>query len=171
MKALCGLFLFGVALGFVSACSLSGPLRVDQKATNYKFKTPASPWISLQDKADADEAWMHRATGATMSLRSLCHRYEHIPLKILNQNVLSLVNNAEVISQSEIRLDKRAALDTSFVGELDGVRVATRHVVLKKNHCIFDFTLSQVARIDPAHQQQFETLLQSFQFEGGSKGP
>jgi len=144
-------------------------LREDAKAKNYTVKAPLGKWNALDDKADADQAWTNPSSGATLALRSLCFRYEHIPLKSLNQNVLSIVNNAQITSQEETRIDSRSALDTVFVGDLDGVQVETRHVVLKKDHCIFDFTLSQIDAITPQHQKEFSKFVNSFHFEGGSE--
>ena len=164
-------FWVGSFLILCVGCSLSGPLREDAKAEAFNFKEPKVSWKPMNEKADADYALIHNRTGASMALRSLCNRYEHINLNTLNQNVLSLLNNPEVLSQEEITLDDRMALDTRFSGDLDGVPVEMRHVVLKKDHCIFDFTLTQVDKISEEQMKDFSAFIKSFHFNGARLNP
>lgn len=171
MRQLERILFFGLGLALLSACSLSGPMREDAIAEGYTVGTLNRNWELLHSKSEADQAWHHPKTGAVIALQSLCHRYEHVPLKILNQNVMSSLLNPVVISQEEIKLDQRSALDTLTQGELDGVLVEIRHVVLRKDHCIFDFTLTQVNQISKSHQEEFSKFVNGFRFSGGAKVP
>jgi len=153
----------------LSACSLTGDVREDPKATGVSFKAPkSSQWQAMADKADADSAWIHKKTGATLALRSLCRRYEHLSLRALSQNLINTLQENEVQTQTEMQVAGRAALSTHFKGQIDGVAIENRLVVMRKDHCIFDFTLSQLAAISPEVSEDFDAFLSSFSYEGGT---
>lgn len=161
---LCRLAL-SVGLG---ACSLSGPLREDSKAAGYTFRAPnASTWQALKEKADADMAWSQRKNGATLALNSVCNRYEHISVQALSRNLLNIVQEPEVETQDTMTLAGREAATTVFRGKVDGVTIQNRLVVMRKDNCIFDFTLSQLGQITPDVMTDFDAFLSSFKYEGG----
>lgn len=151
----------------VGACSLGGPLREDVKANNYKVATLSQPWTPVVEKADADKAWVHSKTGAIVSLRSLCNRYEHISLKNLSQNLQTVMEDLEVIRADTRKVASRDAYDSISRGKLDGVPVESRIIVLRKDHCIFDFVATEHPKLSGASMTAVEALVDSFEFGGG----
>ncbi|MEO5667332.1 MAG: hypothetical protein ABIR96_04665 [Bdellovibrionota bacterium] len=152
----------------MSGCSLTGPVRDDPKATGFTFKAPdSSRWDVLKERADADDAWVHKKTGATLALRSLCGRYEHLSIQALSDNLMNIVGDAEIQTRDPMTLAGRAALSTIFEGNIDGVEIQNRLVVVRKDNCIFDFTLSQLAKISPDVMKDFDAFLPTFSYSGG----
>jgi len=163
------LFLAALLCVSVVACSLTGPVREDPKAADFAFRAPsASAWQPLEDKADADNAWVHKKTGATLAVRSLCRRYEHLSLQALSQNLVNTLQDVEIESQDPLAVAGRSALSTRFKGTIDGVTIQNRLVVVRKDHCIFDFTLSQLGSLSSEVQDDFGKFLESFRYEGGT---
>lgn len=153
-----------LALG---ACALGGPLREDIKATNYTVKSLMQPWAPIQEKADADQAWVHAKTGAIVSLRSLCERYEHISLKNLSKNLQTVLQDVEVVRSVERKVASRDAYDSVSRGTLDGVQVESRIIVVRKDHCIFDFVATEHPVLSSDSMAAVESLVDSFEFGGG----
>lgn len=158
--------LFILAAAGMNACSVGGPLREDQKATAYNVPQLPSSWKALEKKADADKAWSNTKTGAVLSLRSLCERYEHVSLKNLSQNLKTIFMNAEVISSNSRSIASRDAHDTTLRGELDGVSVESRMIVVRKNHCIFDFAVIEHPTLSASSIKGIEKLLSGFDYRG-----
>lgn len=156
-------FLWGLV-----GCSLTGPVRDDPKAAETTFTAPSSArWIVLKDKDDADNAWVHKKTGSTLAVRSVCRRYEHLSLQVLSQNLINTLQEPEIQSQDSMTVAGRAALASTFVGTIDGVGIQNKLVVMRKDHCIFDFTLSQLSSIAPEVLQDFDAFMSTFRYEGG----
>jgi hypothetical protein len=161
-------FLPPLFAGLLASCSLTGPVRDDPKATGFAVRSPASSsWQEMKDRADADRAWVHKKTGATLALRSLCRRYEHLSLTVLTQNLMNTLTDPAVQSQDEISVAGRAALSTRFTGQIDGVTTHNRVVVLRKDNCIFDFTLTQLAPIASDVMTDYDAFVASFSYSGG----
>lgn len=158
----------GLALLVLAACSISGPLRDDPKATGVSYTAPSSSrWEALKEKSDADAAWVHKKTGATLAMRSVCRRYEHISLPALSQNLINTLQDAEIVSQEPTTLAGRSALITTFHGHVDGVAIQNRLVVMRKDECIFDFNLSELKTLSSDVLTDFDEFLKSFAYTGG----
>ncbi len=158
----------GLASMLLAACSISGPLRDDPKATGVSFSAPAaSRWEALKEKSDADAAWVHKKTGATLAMRSVCRRYEHISLPALSQNLINTLQDAEIVSQEPLTLAGRSALTTTFRGHVDGVAIQNRLVVMRKDECIFDFNISELGTLSSGVLTDFDAFLASFSYSGG----
>jgi len=145
---------------------LGGPLREDQKATSYSLETSVPGWRELKDKADADHAWLDEKSGAVMSVRSLCDRYEHVSIRNLSKNLQTVLMDVEIISSKDRTIASREAYDTLVKGQLDGVPVESRMVVVRKNNCIFDFNVTEHPALSPSTKQAMERLLDSFDYKG-----
>lgn len=148
------------------ACSLSGPLREDSKADSYALASSIEGWQELKQKADADRAWLNPTSGAIMSVRSLCGRYEHVSIRNLSKNLETVLQDVEVLSKKNRSIASREAYDTLLRGKLDGAPVESRMVVVRKNHCIFDFTVTEHPQLSPSSLQALDELLQSFDYRG-----
>lgn len=137
--------LLTTTLGLVlvsSSCSVSGPLREDVKASGYKLGTLSSDWQPLKSSTSgADAVFMNSKTKALISVNSVCDRYPDSSLESLSEDLLSPIKSAQVTEQKELMVSSRQALFTAVQGNLDGVPVVANLVVLRKNRCLFDFSI------------------------------
>ncbi len=148
------------------SCSISGPLREDHKAKSFQLAFDPIGWAELKEKADADKAWHNPKTGAIMSVRSLCDRYEHVSLRNLSKNLQDVLDDVEVLDTQSRSIASREAYDSLIVGTLDGVKVQSRIVVVRKNHCLFDFVITENPTLSSSSKVGFEKLLGSFDYQG-----
>ena len=162
------LFFAIFAVAFLGACALGGPVREDKKANDYSISGLKAPWKKISEKADADHAWLNSESGAILALRSLCHRYEHISLRNLAQNLYTVLQDVEVIDTQSRSIASREAFESHVKGRIDGVDVESKIVVLRKNHCIFDFTVTEHKELSSHSTEALEKLVSSFKFSGGS---
>ena len=64
---------------------------------------------------------------------------DDVPLEALTHHLFLQFTAREILSQSRVDLDGRAALRTEMVAELDGVKKHYLVYVLKKDGCVYDF--------------------------------
>ena len=161
-----------VAFLFVSNCSLSGPLRVDPKADRYKLGALPAGWqkqITEQKNISSDEVFFHHETGAFVSFNSLCRRYPDSSLQRLTKPLLVPIVEYQIEEQNKIIVDEREALFTRARGTLDGVPVEALFVVLRKNECVFDFSIFSKNQIGASDEKVFESFYNRFRYLGGVK--
>ena len=151
---------------FVSACA-SGPLREDIKARNFKIGKLPSSWrlFEKEKSGDADMLYEKSRTGAFISVNSVCNRYPDSSLDSLLNELFVPIQHAEVASTRDFKLDDRAALEKIVTGTIDGVDVESRFVVIRKNNCIFDFTLNSRNKIRDEANKEFDNMLAGFHYE------
>lgn len=156
---------------FLAACSLSGPLRVDRKAVGYSFGAPGTRWTSVQvvPELAADYVFSSRSDGTVLSIGSVCDRYLDSSLEALTKDLTNPIGKTELESQDRLSVDGREGLLTSTRGSLDGVPVSMRTFVIRKNDCLFDFTLSAKGQIAQADLDDFDRVVKGFRYsEPGS---
>lgn len=155
-----------LALG---ACSLGGPLRKDEKASSYKMGSLPAEWIRQSDKdgSNADVSFVNSKRGAVIALSSICKRYDRVPLEQLKADLVNPLEGHEVLSEERRPLDDREALYTRARGKLDGVPVESSLVVLRKNDCIFDFSIFAREKISAEDNKAFVDFVNGFHFVGG----
>lgn len=153
----------------LTACSLGGPLRVDQRAQAFSVKTPSSPWKEQkQDENQSDRVFVSDRTGSVIALGSVCKRYEQVSLEALRKDLMNPIEGREIASEERKPLDDREALFTRVKGRMDGVPVESHLVVLRKNDCIFDFSLHARNQITNEDDRDFLSFVHSFHFAGSS---
>lgn len=160
-----------LALSFLGACSLGGPLRKDERATAYTVGSLPSSWkaqTSEDGAPQADRSYVNTQHGSVIALSSVCKRYDRVPLEQLKRDLVNPLENHEVVSEERRPLDDREALFTRAKGTLDGVPVESSLVVLRKNDCIFDFSLFARGKISKEDERDFMSFVNGFHFEGGN---
>lgn len=155
----------------LSACGggphLRGRVYQDDEA-HYRIGELGSGWsaIAVQDN---DVAFHNDALGAIIQVNASCDPATDIPLSVLTNHLLAGFTAREIQSEDLIPLDGREALRTHVVASLDGVPRELLIVVLKKNDCIYDFTL--ITPHDASFgraQTVFEGFVGGFSTEVGS---
>lgn len=154
--------------GFLGACAFSGPLRTDRKASSYAYGSPGARWAAVEVGAElaSDHVFSAKPDGAVLSIGSLCDRYQDSKLEELTRDLVNPLRDAEVTEQKRVMVDEREGLLTDAHGTLDGVPVAMRAFVLRKNDCLFDFTVSAKTKLSPQDLADFDRVIQGFRYPG-----
>ncbi len=100
--------------------------------------------------------------GATVATRSICNRYTDSPLSRLARDLLGGVTERKILREETLPFAGREAFDLVADGKIDGVPVRVWVRVLKKNRCIFDFTLVAPPGTFEAAQADFQGFLNGF---------
>lgn len=117
----------------------------------------------FQRNETGDASYYSREHGAFISVRSVCARYSEARLQSLARDLLWGFTDRNIVSEKTIEFAEREALDLEADARLDGVPVHLWVRVLKKNRCIFDFTLvAPPGRFESA-RPAFAALLGGFQ--------
>lgn len=162
LKRLLLLFLLG-------ACSLSGPVRTESKAAHYHAAPLPKSW-QRKNYDETDLSFENTRSGATLSLNSLCNRYEQESLHSLTNELLGTMKEREILFEEERPLDGRAGLFTRVRGQVDGVPVESLFVVYRKDDCIFDFTLDASHDLSVQDSQDFMDFVRAFHYGSSEPG-
>jgi hypothetical protein len=147
-----------------TACSVTGPLRADTKATGYRLGTLPPGWSKQNLDSGADVVFFQSRSRSLISVNSVCDRYTDSRLETLTQDLLSPLREVVVLEQEDLKISDRRALYTSVSGKLDGVSVKSHLVVLRKNRCLFDFSLFGT-NISETEKSDFLKFAKAFRFE------
>jgi hypothetical protein len=148
---------------FVS-CSISGPLREDRSASGFTFPEPLKGWKSLPLSEGAQRLYQHLSTGSMLSVSSMCDRYATAPLDRLVRNPLTPLGAFKELDSQKLRISDRDAELLHVSGTLDGVKVEVAMIVLRKNECIFDFSLQASPKILAGVKNDFLKMVKGFSF-------
>ena len=128
----------------------------------FRLREPSSPWERAHVSDEADLAWVDgdRVLHASGS----CDPRLDIPLQALTNHLLIGFTERDIESETLREFNGREALVTRVSAKLDGVPREMELVVLKKNECVYDFSLVAPpgSRFDSA-LPAFEAMLQSFE--------
>ncbi len=146
------------------ACGPTASLRDNlyrDEETAYRIGSFATPWRRVQLDG-ADLAYRHAPTGAAVQLNSRCRRSDDVPLSALLGHLLIGFTDREVLREERIALDRREALHAVLDARLDGVPVRLGVYVLKKDGCVYDFTLVSASGQFGAVEAEFDRFVRDF---------
>lgn len=155
-----------IVLGLVlGGCAHGGTLtagRFSKPGLSYRVGEPPEPWRRVHIE-DNDLAWVQDESDATLQINSRCGKDYDVPLLALTHHLLIGFTAVQVMQQSTLPLAGREALRTHASAKLDGVRRELELVVLKKDGCVYDFSLS-ASPGDSFHRHQpaLQTVLSGF---------
>ena len=155
---------FLILLLLFASCSVTGPLREDRPATDFSFPEPLKGWKSLPLSEGAQRLYQHSSTGSVLSMSSLCDRYATAPLNRLLRTPLSSLGAYKELEFKNLRISDRDAEQLHVSGSLDGVKVEVVMIVLRKNECIFDFSLQATPQIQNVVKNDFLKMVKGFSF-------
>jgi hypothetical protein len=152
---------------FIEGCVLfgggSGEIE-PQKATGFTVKTPAGWKKKVQD--ESDQAY-RLESGSLVTLNSSCHRHFDAPLEVLTRQLLIGSRNIEVEHQDSLSADGAEGLYTNVRATLDGVPFYLDLFVLKRESCIFDFSLVNPKNFTTKDREEFRSFIKSFHYGAG----
>ena len=134
----------GIAsLVVVLAAACSGPSFDGQvyRQGDLAFRVGPVPssWRSIE-ATGALLAFRDDEAAATVALNGRCGLDgDDVPLEALTHHLFLQFTDRELVSQTRVDLDGRAALRTELIAELDGVKKRYVVYVLKKDGCVYDF--------------------------------
>jgi hypothetical protein len=154
----------------VPSCALLFPDHMAPKSSDYKIAPPPSPWSKLavgkdpnsMESMKADLAFENARTGGIISLNSLCRKYDDTSLEALTNSLVRGIGRRELHEQTETKIDGAKALDSTFTGEVDQVKLKIRTVVVFKDSCTFDFIYVSIPKRDHDGDKAFDAFLASF---------
>ncbi|MCB9707764.1 MAG: hypothetical protein H6714_03085 [Myxococcales bacterium] len=115
--------------------------RYNDSEASYRVGRLGPSWQRIDVDDDNDLAWHNPRAGAVIQVNASCSRDLDIPLVALTNHLLMGFTERHIRSQQLIALDSREALLTRLDASLDGQPRELALVVLKKNGCVFDFSL------------------------------
>ena len=156
-------------LAGLTACSLSGPVRTDAKAAEYTLARLPAPWRLDRVDPNVDYSFINPEAGSLLSVSSTCRRYDDVTLEALMKDIVRPIDGAETLVTDRRMLDGREALYRKVRGKMDGVDIEAALVVLRKDDCIFDFSLFTREALRAADERAFTGFLEAFHYEGGTR--
>lgn len=135
-------FAFG-SMASAIACGGSayeGSVYRDPEAA-FEVPPPPQGWSAIDVEGSNDLAWASDQLAAVIQVNASCDPSLDIPLRSLTQQLLIGFTEREVIAEETIPMDSREALRTHLYAKLDGVRRELLLYVLKKDGCVYDFSL------------------------------
>jgi hypothetical protein len=135
-------FAFGLSAGALAcgASSYEGSVYRDPE-TAFEVPPPPQGWTSLDVEGDNDLAWASDGLAAVIQVNASCDPSLDIPLRNLTQQLLIGFTDREVLEEATVPMDEREALRTHLYAKLDGVRRELLLYVMKKDGCVYDFSL------------------------------
>lgn len=132
----------------------------------YTVGRPGDAWSQLE-VSDNHVAWQQdQTTSSIIQVNGRCDDALDIPLQALRAHLLVGFTERAFRSEQIVELDGREALRTQVAAKLDGVARELDLVVLKKDGCVYDFSLIAA---DQNHfesaQGAFERVLAGFRSE------
>jgi hypothetical protein len=164
----------GAMLGLLGGCSLNGPLREDIKATQTSFSRIPKNWIPQKPREDkdakgADVVYKDKVSKSLIAMNSVCFRYENTSLERLAHQYESGLKDAETLEEGELTADGRRAFRVRLRGTFDGVSSEILVTVLRKNDCLFDFSVVGVSPLPPEIIKDFDRWVQGFRYSNVSE--
>lgn len=135
-------FLFSAMLASsTSGCAGSRFNGVEYRDKEVAFRLGPLPSGSRELQADdAKLSLQNDEIGATVAVAARCGQdSDDVPLKALLAHLFIQFTDRQILSEEELTLDGRAALEMELTARLDGVPRHFLVAVLKKNGCVYDF--------------------------------
>jgi len=154
-----------IALAGCGGGRLRGDVYVDSEA-RYRVGPLSSGWSALDVEDQNDLAYHHEAIGAIVQVNATCDPDSDVPLTALTNHLLIGFTERDVREQRVVPMDGREALRTHVIARLDGVERELLFVVMKKDDCVYDFSL--IAPPGSAYTRalpEFEAFLAGFSTE------
>lgn len=132
------------------------------RSDEVKYREPPTPYSEITLKS-ADRAWQNRSTGVTLSYLSVCRDNADPDLEVLRDNTLRGIESLKLEKDEKVTYNGREGLRSYATGSLDGIKVAMRLLIFKKNFC--NYTISMVGvqgRLSVSDEAVFTQFLEGF---------
>lgn len=154
------LFIF-LSTFALTNCSLIGGSGI-KRAKNVSFSAPED-WAETSSGGESDRAFKLKS-GSTVTLTSSCQAPRSSSLERLTKDLLLGARKVHFIRQEKLIIANTQALFSHVNTTVDDQPFQLLFVVLKKNDCIFDFTLVSPRSITQSEIQEFLQFAKSFNY-------
>lgn len=151
--------VFFILAAVSAGCAIFGGSDKLVRAKGY-FVSPPAGWREL-DRGESDRAFRLKS-GALATFVGSCNRNSDASLEILTRHLLIGMRSIQYQSQTRATYGGGEALVSRLKGTEDGVRFNLEVAVVKKEGCVFDFTLVSPKEIPAAESAEFQAFLRSF---------
>jgi len=148
---------------FLSSCAIFGGGEPGlQRATSYELNVPSS-WETLKSKGETDRAY-RLPSGNGVSVTSSCKKNLDTSLKVLTRQLLIGTRNREILKETPLVVTEGAGLFTYLKADSEGEKVHLAVIIIKKQSCIFDFTLVSPKAISHTETNEFINFAKSLSY-------
>ena len=157
--------LFLLAIAGLCSCSFLTGSDPDPKNSKFKIDFHLPGWMKI-DPDHSDTAYRHKISKSILLANSTCKKYDTTSLESLADNLFAGIDELKTGTGERIPYAGREAFRISAEGKMDGVPIYLLVVTLKRDQCIYDFSL--VSPNKEAHQKEtadFERFLSSARFD------
>jgi len=152
-----------LSLCLLSSCAIFGGGESGLKrASSYQLKAPQG-WETLKTKGESDRAY-RLPSGSAVSVISSCTKNLDTSLKVLTRQLLIGMREIKVINELTLLIQNGAGLYSSVKAKSEDKTVHLGVIVIKKEKCIFDFTLISGNPLSQKETAEFITFCQSLQY-------
>lgn len=162
LMALCSACLFGPS--HTSGIKKFSREQIELKdGTRYRVGALSSEWKRSTSRAKV-ASFYHAQLHSTIYSDAFCGaQFEDAkPAELLSQLESGLEGKSQ-LKRSTAQLSGREALQSTFLGKLDGAQVSTQAIVLKRDRCMFDFVLISQPNFFSAAQADFQKFISGFE--------
>lgn len=122
------------------AAQFDGAVYQDDEV-RFSVGRPGTGWKRAYVDDQNDLAWIHEVQGAVIQVNGSCDPSLDIPLDSLTRHLVIGFTEREIATRETVPLDGREALRTVLSAKLDGVLRDIELLVVKKDGCVYDFSL------------------------------
>jgi len=132
--------LLGPIIACSSGATFSQGLYRDEEVS-YRVGLLNTKWERIRITGRNDLAWQNQELGAIIQVNASCNPLMDIPLKALTNHLLIGFTERQFQEQKLFPMAGRESLRTHLTAKLDGVEREMVFDVLKKNGCVYDFSV------------------------------
>ena len=153
-----GIFSCALLLARCSLLSSSGL----QHAKDLSLTAP-STWTETESEGDTDKAFK-TAAGSMVTVTSSCQENRQVSLRNLTRDLLLGAKKVKFIQQQPMIIARTEALFSHVNTTVEGKAFQLLFIVLRKNSCVFDFSLVSPKPISQGEIQEFISFTKSFDY-------
>ena len=145
----------------LSRCSILGSSGL-RHAENISFSAPTD-WRVTDSEGESDKAFK-LPSGSTVTVTSSCHENRQVSLHNLTKDLLLGARKVKFIRQENVNIAKTQALLSHVNATVEGQAFQLLFVVLRKNGCVFDFSLVSTKSIPEKEIKDFLEFAKSLEY-------
>lgn len=135
---------FPALVGPILACSSGATFshgHFRDAEASYQLGLLGSKWERVYISSRNDLAWQNQDLGAIIQVNASCNPSMDVPLKALTNHLMIGFTERNIREQKLLPMAGRESLRTHLTAKLDGVPREMVFDVLKKNGCVYDFSV------------------------------
>jgi hypothetical protein len=132
-----------------------------KKSVDIKYTIPKKPF-EKHDFLTADKAWVSTATGNIISFSSECPKNSDPSIETLTKESIQSLDQPEIVSKEVTTFNNREAIKIFTKGSIDGVPLAMKAIIFKKNGCNYRIMLSGLINKINSEQNQYDEFCKEF---------